>query len=82
MTFAVLVAVERRRALPENGLFWLQGTLLCATRFAIEPLRDVAPLALGLTAAQIATLVGLAYFAPRLWQTVRGSLRVVVPRPA
>ncbi|HEY1869015.1 MAG TPA: prolipoprotein diacylglyceryl transferase family protein, partial [Candidatus Cybelea sp.] len=32
MTFAILTAIERRRILPENGLFYLGGVLFCIDR--------------------------------------------------
>ncbi len=41
-TFALLVALERRRALPENGLFYVQGVLFCASRLVIEFYRDAS----------------------------------------
>jgi phosphatidylglycerol:prolipoprotein diacylglycerol transferase len=34
-TLAALLLIERRRALPENGLFYVQGLLFCAARLAI-----------------------------------------------
>src|ERR1700693_5511408 len=36
LTFAVLIALERRRILPENGLFYVQIALFCALRFSVE----------------------------------------------
>jgi phosphatidylglycerol:prolipoprotein diacylglycerol transferase len=62
-TFAAVVAIDRRRVLPENGLFYVQGMLFCATRFGIEFFRDVAPTTLGLTLAQCGCIAGFAVFA-------------------
>jgi phosphatidylglycerol:prolipoprotein diacylglycerol transferase len=62
-TFAVLLRLERKRALPENGLFYVAGMLFCATRFGIEFFRD-GPSALGpLTLAQLGCAAGFSYFA-------------------
>jgi phosphatidylglycerol:prolipoprotein diacylglycerol transferase len=77
-TFAVLVVLERKRLLPENGLFYVQGVLLCGARFVIEFYRDVSVTAFGLTTAQLACLGGLAFFGARLVV----MLRRAVPRTA
>jgi phosphatidylglycerol---prolipoprotein diacylglyceryl transferase len=63
LTFAVLMWLERRRILPENGLFYVQGMLFCTARFCADFFRDVAPNASGLTAAQLPCLAGFAVFA-------------------
>jgi phosphatidylglycerol:prolipoprotein diacylglycerol transferase len=63
LTFAVLVWLERKAALPENGLFAVQGLLLCGFRFSIEFYRDVPATVFGLTTAQLACLAGLVVFA-------------------
>jgi len=63
ITFALLMWLERRGILPENGLFYVQGMLFCTARFCADFFRDVAPSASGLTAAQLACLVGFALFA-------------------
>lgn len=73
-TFAIVCAVERRARLPENGLFYLQGMLFCASRFAIEFYRTAHPLWLNLTAAQCGALVGGVLF-------VALFVRLMVPRP-
>jgi phosphatidylglycerol:prolipoprotein diacylglycerol transferase len=61
--FAVLLAVERRGLLPENGLFYLGGMLFCADRFTVEFFRDVAVTPLDLTLAQLGCCAGFAFFA-------------------
>ncbi len=66
VTLAILLAVDRRRVLPENGLFYLQGLLFCSIRFGIEFTRDVAPAALGLTFAQLLCVAGFIGFATLL----------------
>jgi phosphatidylglycerol:prolipoprotein diacylglycerol transferase len=63
--FAVLLIVERRQILPENGLFYLGGLLFCADRFVVEFFRDNAPAA-GMTLAQWACCVGAGIFAWKL----------------
>jgi phosphatidylglycerol:prolipoprotein diacylglycerol transferase len=65
-TLAIIVVLERKRALPENGLFYVQGALLCASRFVIEYFREGPQAALGFTTAQIACAIGFAFFAYRL----------------
>jgi phosphatidylglycerol:prolipoprotein diacylglycerol transferase len=66
-TLAVLVWLDRRLRLPDNTLFYVQGTLLCASRFAIEFVRE-GPAAGPLTLAQYACLAGIAFFVWRLRQ--------------
>jgi phosphatidylglycerol:prolipoprotein diacylglycerol transferase len=83
LTLVVLLVLERRRALPENGLLYVQGTMLCAFRFAIDAARQVAPVAWGLTAAQLACLAGLAFFGFRLARMLASGPRAtVLARPA
>jgi phosphatidylglycerol:prolipoprotein diacylglycerol transferase len=65
-TLVTLVILERRHALPENGLFYVQGLLLCASRFGIEFYRDVPVVLVGLTLAQLACVAGLGFFGWRL----------------
>ena len=71
VTLAILVALERRRALPENGIFYVQGMLMCGFRFALDFAREVPTVAFGLTTAQLAAAVGLAFFATRFVLIVR-----------
>jgi phosphatidylglycerol:prolipoprotein diacylglycerol transferase len=66
LCFVVLLIVERRRILPENGLFYLGGLLFCADRFVVEFFRDNAPAALGMTLAQWACCIGAGIFAWKL----------------
>jgi phosphatidylglycerol---prolipoprotein diacylglyceryl transferase len=70
---AILAALWRfeRASPPENGLFFLQGLLYCAARFAIEFFRETHAVGLGLSAAQWACLAGLAFFALKLWRLLR-----------
>ena len=64
----LLLALDRYRPLPENGLWYLQGLLYSVARFTIEFYRDgPPPLALGLNTAQWFCLVGVAFFSVRLW---------------
>ena len=65
-TFLILWSLERRRGLPENGLFYLQGILFCISRFVIEFFRAGAPAAYGLTLAQWACCAGFIFFAVRV----------------
>jgi phosphatidylglycerol---prolipoprotein diacylglyceryl transferase len=66
LTLALLVFLERRRILPENGLFYVQIAVLCALRFPIEFVRDVPATMLGLTTVQVACVVAFTFFAWRL----------------
>jgi len=76
-TLAIIVVLERKRALPENGIFYVQGALLCAFRFGIEFYREGPVAALGFTSAQIACVLGFAFFAYRLsGLTARAAARV------
>lgn len=61
--FALLAWVERKRVLPENGLFYLGGMLFCIARFGIEFVRDNAVVVAGLDVAQLACVAGFAFFA-------------------
>jgi phosphatidylglycerol:prolipoprotein diacylglycerol transferase len=74
LTLLVIVALERRRALPENGIFFVQGALMCAFRFAVDFARDVPAVAAGLTTAQIAAALGFAFFAWRFAKLARRGL--------
>ncbi|HEX3550629.1 MAG TPA: prolipoprotein diacylglyceryl transferase family protein [Candidatus Elarobacter sp.] len=64
-TLGIIVWADRRRALPDNAIFYLQGALFCALRFVIEFYRDV-PSYGTLTLAQYACVAGFAFFAYRL----------------
>jgi phosphatidylglycerol---prolipoprotein diacylglyceryl transferase len=72
-TLAVLLALERTRALPENGLFYVQGLLLCATRLALTPLRDAS--AGDALAVTLACALGIAFFGYRLGRMLLASAR-------
>lgn len=65
LTFALLVAVERRGLLPENGLFYLGGLLFCIDRFIVEFFRAV-PAPSHVTLAQAACVAGALLFAWKL----------------
>ncbi len=65
-TLGIIVWLDRRRTLPDNAIFFVQGALFCALRFAIEFYRDVPSYA-GLTLAQYACVAGFAFFAWRLY---------------
>jgi phosphatidylglycerol:prolipoprotein diacylglycerol transferase len=64
-TLAIIAVLERRRALPENGIFYVQGALFCALRFLVEFYRDV-PAYAGFSLAQYACIAGFAFFAWKL----------------
>jgi phosphatidylglycerol:prolipoprotein diacylglycerol transferase len=66
LTLALLVYLERKRVLPENGLFYVQIAFLCALRFPIEFARDVPASVLGLTTVQVACIFGFTFFTWRL----------------
>lgn len=76
MCFAVLLYVERRRFLPENGLFYVGGMLFCMDRFVIEFFRDGAPALIGgFTLAQLGCIAGFAVFFSLLARRVGGVAR-------
>lgn len=79
IAFGALLTIERRRILPENGLFYLGGTLLCIDRFVVEFFRYGGQAVFGLTLAQWASSIGIVFFAWKLMQLsppARGSRRV------
>lgn len=76
LSFAFLVWLERRRVLPENGLLYVQISLFCVTRFAIEFARAGSTTELGLTLAQLGCAGGLAFALYKLRPLV-GSRRPV-----
>ncbi len=71
VTLGILVAIEREGGLPENGLFYVQGALLCTSRFAIDFVRDVPVLIAGATTAQLACAAGLTFFGWRFVKLMR-----------
>lgn len=75
LIFVALIVLEKRRILPENGLFYVQGVLACMARFAIEYYRTAAPVSLGLTVAQLACLAGVLFFGTMLVRLI-----VVIPQ--
>ncbi|MBD5603768.1 MAG: prolipoprotein diacylglyceryl transferase [Candidatus Eremiobacteraeota bacterium] len=83
LTLLVLVVLERRGTLAENGIFYVQGALMCAFRFAVDFARDVPVLAGGLTTAQFAAALGFAFFAWRFAVLVRRAAAspLAVPSP-
>jgi len=72
-TLALLIALERRARLPENALFYIQGSLLCASRFVIEFYREPARAEGPLSLAQWACIAGFMFFAYRF-------VRLLAPR--
>ena len=64
--FAALLAIERMRFLPENGLFYLGGALFCVDRFIVEFFREGPTTPLGVTLAQTACIAGFLFFAWKL----------------
>jgi prolipoprotein diacylglyceryltransferase len=63
-TLAVLLFMERRHALPENGLFYVQGLLFCAFRLAIQPYREAS--AFDADAVYAVCGLGVVFFLQRL----------------
>jgi phosphatidylglycerol:prolipoprotein diacylglycerol transferase len=59
---ALLFVLERRKKLPENALFYIQGALFCSARFIIEFYRQPARVETPLTLAQWACLAGFILF--------------------
>lgn len=74
ISLAILIAVERRRMLPENGLFYLGGLLFCIDRFIAEFFRDV-PAPAHVTLAQAACIGGAVLFAWKLLRLVEPPAR-------
>ncbi len=70
-SFAILLVIERRRVLPENGLFYLGGVLFCAERFVVEFFRANAAIAGALTLAQVGCCIGFGFFAWKFVTLVR-----------
>jgi len=75
--FVLLLRLLRRNP-PENMLFFVQGVLYCAARFAIEYYRESSAAAAGLTLAQWACLAGFSYFGIRLALMVRSRRRLIM----
>lgn len=72
-TLALIGLLERRHALPENGIFYVQGALFCALRFAVEFYRDV-PAYGGFSVAQYACVAGFAFFVWKLRALLRSHV--------
>ena len=70
-TLLVLVALERRKTLPEGALIYVQLMLLSSTRFVIEFWREGTVAALGLTTVQAVCIAGFAFCAWRLATMLR-----------
>jgi phosphatidylglycerol:prolipoprotein diacylglycerol transferase len=62
ITLGLLVWLERRGKLPENGIFYVQGLCFCAVRFSVDFFRDVSAPYAGLTLVQLACIAGFALF--------------------
>jgi len=76
LSFAILLAVERKRILPENGLFYLGGVLFCIDRFTAEFFRAV-PATGNVTPAQMACIAGAVFFAWKLRGLVAAPARAL-----
>jgi phosphatidylglycerol:prolipoprotein diacylglycerol transferase len=76
-TFALLIVLERKRYLPENGLFYIQGMLFCLTRFVIEFFRDGTTAFAGMTLAQFGCVAGFLFFVWKL-DSLRGERRSMI----
>ncbi len=75
LCFATLLTLERRRVLPENGLFYIGGLLFCADRFVVEFFRDAPVAGFGLTLAQIGCVAGALFFVWKLSRLVQPPAR-------
>jgi phosphatidylglycerol:prolipoprotein diacylglycerol transferase len=82
LILTVLLWIDRRAPLPENGLLFVQGTLYTFGRFLVEFFRDGISLALGLTTAQWACLAGFVFFVSRLALLLRARPAVAGVRAA
>lgn len=86
IAFVALLLIERRRILPENGLFYLGGILFCIDRFIVEFFRDGTVTAAGITLAQWACVAGATFFAWKLLKLLepppRSQLALSMQRPA
>jgi phosphatidylglycerol:prolipoprotein diacylglycerol transferase len=71
MTFGILVFLERKRILPENGLLYVQIALFCLTRFAVEFVRAGNVTQIGLTLAQLGCCAGFAFAVYKLRPMLR-----------
>lgn len=69
----VLLLLERRRLLPNSGLFCVQGILYCVLRWGVEFYRASPGWCLGWTVAQWACMAGILFFAIYL-------MRLFVPK--
>ncbi|HET7813760.1 MAG TPA: prolipoprotein diacylglyceryl transferase family protein [Candidatus Baltobacteraceae bacterium] len=74
LTLALLLWIDRKRDLPENGLFFVQGMCFCALRFGVEFFRETPAATFGgVTLVQLACVAGFAFFAYKfLRQTSAG----------
>jgi phosphatidylglycerol:prolipoprotein diacylglycerol transferase len=75
-TFAVLLWLERKAVLPENGLFYVQGLLFCTLRFCSEVFRDGHTVAAGLSLAQFGCALGFVFFAVKVGEMARATPRL------
>jgi len=62
LTLAILLRLEKHANLPENALFYIQGMLMCLSRFIIEFYREPGAVAGVLTVAQWACFAGFLFF--------------------
>lgn len=68
-TLALLLWIERKHVLPENGLFFVQGMCFCALRFGVEFFRETpAKLYGGLSLVQVACFIAFAFFSYKFLQ--------------
>jgi len=71
LILVVLLVLEKRQSLPENGLFCVYGILYCIARFTIEFYRFSAPSLGFLTIVQIVCMGGLAFYALYFTRLIR-----------
>jgi phosphatidylglycerol:prolipoprotein diacylglycerol transferase len=79
--FFLLYVIERRRLLPENGLFYLGGMLFCLDRFVIDFYREVNVTPIGITLAQSACVAGAIYFGIKLAWLLRDGTAIATFAP-
>jgi phosphatidylglycerol:prolipoprotein diacylglycerol transferase len=77
LTLAILLRLEKRANLPENALFYIQGMLMCLSRFIIEFYREPGAIMGALTVAQWACIAGFAFFAFLASRLLPPALRTV-----
>ena len=82
VTLLILFFLEKKKTLPENGIFYLQGILFGSFRFVIEFYRDgTMPFLLSLNIAQWTCLGFIVYFSIALTRLVKNHATRENPLP-